>query len=379
MNATGLAPHGDPDAVRWIAVRHGADHIHLVATLVRQDGTTAWAWNERYKAQTAARDLEHRYRLHRLGPADHTSHHRPSPAEQNKTQRQGLRQIPRDQLRHQVRAAAAATNNEEDFFTHLHDNGVLVRLRHSTTNPDTTTGYAVGLPHHTTPSGDTIWYSGGRLAPDLTLPQLRKRWKPTAEPTHGPRTPSRQRHDLFDRAATIAQLAADEITHGPAGPEAAFATAYGAADLLTALAAAVEGPDGGPLTHAAELLDRATRPPHGRPHPPTNRANDLRALGRLIAATGRLTNDKETTSAIRLILTIALLADNLANLTQAHHRLHQANAAKAAATELRQIARATRESLELRPARPTATTRSDIAPTPSGRERRVSTARADRR
>jgi hypothetical protein len=40
MHRTGLAAYGqEDDAVRWIAVRHAADHIHLVAMLARQDGT----------------------------------------------------------------------------------------------------------------------------------------------------------------------------------------------------------------------------------------------------------------------------------------------------------------------------------------------------
>ena len=42
MHRTGLAPHGqDDDAVRWIAVRHAADHVHIVGTLARQDGAPA--------------------------------------------------------------------------------------------------------------------------------------------------------------------------------------------------------------------------------------------------------------------------------------------------------------------------------------------------
>ena len=40
MHRTGLAPYGEEDdAVRWVAIRHGQDHIHIVAMLARQDGT----------------------------------------------------------------------------------------------------------------------------------------------------------------------------------------------------------------------------------------------------------------------------------------------------------------------------------------------------
>ena len=51
-----------------------------------------------------------------------------------------------------------------------------VRLRHDTHNPGEVTGYAVGLPGDLTADGDQIYYGGGKLAPDLTLPKLRRRW-----------------------------------------------------------------------------------------------------------------------------------------------------------------------------------------------------------
>jgi hypothetical protein len=42
VDAVGLAPAGELDAVRCVAVRHADDHIHVMATLVRQDGRTVW-------------------------------------------------------------------------------------------------------------------------------------------------------------------------------------------------------------------------------------------------------------------------------------------------------------------------------------------------
>jgi hypothetical protein len=43
VDAVGVALAGGPAAARWVAVRHGADHVHIVATLVRQGGGTVWA------------------------------------------------------------------------------------------------------------------------------------------------------------------------------------------------------------------------------------------------------------------------------------------------------------------------------------------------
>jgi hypothetical protein len=38
VDRTELSPYGQEDeAVRWVAVRHGEDHIHIVAMLARQD------------------------------------------------------------------------------------------------------------------------------------------------------------------------------------------------------------------------------------------------------------------------------------------------------------------------------------------------------
>jgi hypothetical protein len=338
--AVGIAPHGDPDAVRWVAIRHADDHIHIVATLVRQDGDTVRAWNDGIKSQAAARDLEERYGLYRVGPVDRTSHRRPTAAEQNKTQRQGRSEIPRDRLRRDVRAAAAAAVDETEFFTGLRAAGVLVRLRHSTTNPNEVTGYAVGLPDHHTTVGDTVWYGGGRLAPDLTLPQLRRRWHPvrgTASRVGRSGACTDQRAAAFGRATAATQSAAERLARSDTNDDTS-AVAYSAADVLTSAARAFEGRRGGPLTDAAETFDRAAREPNRRLPGRSGTTGELRAMSRLIAVMGRLTGDHDTAAALQLILQMSMLADNLADLREAQQRLHQARAARHAADQLRTVA-----------------------------------------
>jgi hypothetical protein len=344
MAAVGLAPHRDYQAVRWLAVRHAEDHIHLVATLVRQHGRTAWGWNERRLAQAACRDLEQRYGLYRLGPVDHTSHRRPEPAELNKATRLGQPEIPRDRLRREVRAAAAATD-EADFFGRLRGAGLLVKLRESSINPGEITGYAVGLPGHHTAAGTTVWYGGGRLAPDLTLPKLRHRWRP-GEPVRTGQAPGAwagraARAEAFRRAANAANRAADDLRRLTAtNPQAASAIAQAAADVLTATARATEGRRGGPITNAAEAFDRAARDPHGRPPPRHRSADQLRAMSRLISVMGRLAGDDDTTAALQLVLQLAALAENLANLRESQQRLHQVRDARHVAELLRSSSRA---------------------------------------
>lgn len=58
MHTAGIAPDGDPLACRWIAVRHADDHIHIVATTVREDGRRPKIHNCGMRAQTEVRLIE---------------------------------------------------------------------------------------------------------------------------------------------------------------------------------------------------------------------------------------------------------------------------------------------------------------------------------
>jgi hypothetical protein len=136
MHRTGLSPDGqEDDAVRWIAVRHGDDHIHIVAMLARQDGRRPRLSNDRYRVREACRAAEERYGLRRTAPGDRTAARPPSRAESEKATRNGRTEPPRVTLRRAVSHAAAAAGNEEEFFTLLRDSGVLIRARNSTRNP----------------------------------------------------------------------------------------------------------------------------------------------------------------------------------------------------------------------------------------------------
>jgi hypothetical protein len=358
VTAVGLAPHGDADAVRWVAVRHNDDHIHLVATLVRQDRRTAWPWQDKRKAQTACRDLEDRYGLYRVAPPGKGSRRWPSPAEVNKaarlhaaassrarpgrraSQAGGRRPALREVLRRRVREVAAIATDEQDFFARLAHAGVRVKLRRSTRDPRQMTGYAVGLHGHATASGDTVFYGGGRLAPDLTLPQLRSRWTGAPPSTAGGNAARLAATgtlppDVAHRAAKTVRDA-HEAMRAASSPGVASAIAYAAADLLTATARAWEGRAGGPLSEAAEWFDRAAHDLRGRvPARRVSQAGQLRTMARMIAVMGTVSRDLDTLAALHLVFTLAALAESLADLRDAQDRLHQAWAARHAAEHLR--------------------------------------------
>jgi len=330
MHCTGLSSHGqEDDAVRWIAIRHGPDHIHIVAMLARQDGARVSTWCERYRVRDACRAAEQRYRLRSTAPADRTAHRRPTRAEQEKSARRGLGEPPRITLRRHIATVAAQARSAEEFFARLDQAGVQVRLRYSSKNPGQITGYSVSLPGDTTKDGNAICYGGGKLAADLSWPRLCQRWATTHPPE--PQLTAQERQDLWDHAAGIAGSAAEQIRYWSAtNPDAAADAAWAAGDALRVTAAALGNSI---LRQAADDFDRAARNQYGHIPAPTPIGNQLRYAARLISAYAYLTRDRAFTPLI-LIIRLAALAEAVAELRQAQQCDHQAEAALRAARQL---------------------------------------------
>ncbi|WP_024936262.1 relaxase/mobilization nuclease domain-containing protein [Actinomadura welshii] len=176
MHRTGMAPAGDVDAVRWIAVWHADDHVHIVATLARPDGIRPEVWNDGYRVRDACRVVEERFGLRSTAPADRTAARRPKRGETEKAVRRGQSVPSRTLLRQKVQTAAAGADSEREFFERLRADGVLVRQRFSQRTAGAVTGYAVAAPGDVNADGQPVWYGGAKLAADLTLPKLRHRW-----------------------------------------------------------------------------------------------------------------------------------------------------------------------------------------------------------
>jgi hypothetical protein len=142
--------------VRWAAVRHADNHVHVVATLVRQDGRRVFPHHDFFRARETSLAVEEQYGLTRTSPVDRTAVAGTTRAEQRKHQAAtharatvGLRPAAgpdRDVLRRLVRQALAGTDGWDQFRERLRTSGLLVRERYSTVSPDELTGYAVALP-----------------------------------------------------------------------------------------------------------------------------------------------------------------------------------------------------------------------------------------
>jgi hypothetical protein len=355
MHRTDLACRGEEDdAVRWVAVRHADDHIHIVATLARQDGARPRVSNDYYRVREACLAAETRYSLRRTAPADRTAATRPTRAESEKATRQGRPEPARVTLQREISTAAAAAATEAEFFAALHQAGILVRQRHSTRNPAEITGYAVALPASTTSTGAPVWYSGGKLAADLTLPKLRRRWAnvPEAESrAPGSLTPQ-ERAAIWDHVGQTCTNAAHQIQTATTPAEAADA-AWAAADVLH-IAASVLGDR--TVRTAACAYSRAARHPYGRIPRPTSAGRDLRRAARLRSATARTAHDRDRARAA-LIVRLAALASAVSDLRHAQHHAAQAAAARHAAQHLLAAHRQRRDAhLQGRARQPTAAT-----------------------
>lgn len=184
MHRCGLARRGDLSGCRWVAVRHADDHIHIVATLVRQDGTRAEPHNDYYRLAEACAAAERRFGLAVTPGRDRTAAVRPSRAETERARRAGRAEPARDELRRRVQLVAAQSADVPQFLIRLREEGLLVRRRDSHTQPGEITGYAVALPDYRAADGQPVWFGGGRLAADLSLPKLRARWIEPAPSNH---------------------------------------------------------------------------------------------------------------------------------------------------------------------------------------------------
>lgn len=182
MDDMGFTDSSGKAPCQWVAVHHGTstagnDHIHIVASRVREDGTKWSDWSDFLKAQTAARNLEKQFGLIELGQH---SERGLKPAEQLGDRETGSTREPaRHRLERLVRSSAMASTTEGEFVRRLRRQELLVNARFADGGRAVVTGYSVA---ERPPAGmDPVWFGGGKLAKDLTLPALRTAWTDTPE------------------------------------------------------------------------------------------------------------------------------------------------------------------------------------------------------
>ncbi|MFD5372097.1 relaxase/mobilization nuclease domain-containing protein [Streptomyces sp. NPDC127103] len=337
MHATGVAEKDDGQAARWIAVRHAPDHIHIVATLARQDGMKVRLSQDKKKMQAVARELEERYGLRRLASGDRTASVWPTTAEVEKAKRKGLDEPPRITLQGKVRQAAATAGSDDEFFAAIQRAGI--RLNKRTAPDGAVTGYSVALPGDRTGAGRAMWFSGSRLAPDLSLPRVRERW------TGVPATAGTADAGQVTSQAAAWQAAAWQVHQaaailGQAGNEAGAGEMVALSDFLTTYAAQAPAEVRQELRDAARAFERAGRAPTSR-QMHSDASRHLRMATQLVVMSASLgVNGGEAAAAITILVAVALAVIAAQRFHQAaQHRAQEQAAAQAgyhlrAATEV---------------------------------------------
>ena len=279
---------------RWVVIRHGrsaggSDHAHLVVTLVAEDGSKASVHNDRPRAQNACRELEQRFGLHRVEARTRQAgsralKHGELAADRRRGRGVGERgglaeRSSRQTLERIVRACATASRHEAEFVRQLREQGVQARPRYAEGGTSEVVGYSVRLPDTGHGPHGSVWYGGGRLARDLTLPALRRSWQQGDDARRravtewgspapvGRRSPAGRRAELEQRAlmwhrcTTELERVRRQLRAAGSEPAAIAHAAREGAGVLAAWSIALEANQPGPLARAARQLARSAELP----------------------------------------------------------------------------------------------------------------------
>ncbi|MFD5563826.1 relaxase/mobilization nuclease domain-containing protein [Kitasatospora griseola] len=345
VHATGIAPDGDDHGCRWIAVRHAEDHIHIMATTVREDGRRPRNKRDGQRAQAECRKIEKELGLRQLNSGDGTAAPRPTSAEQAKAQRAGHRQTAKQWLHEQAQAVAAASRNEQEYFSTLAALGIHIRYRIGPETGDVL-GYSLARPGDVNAEGEPVCFGGSTLAPDLSINRLRERFTTQpATPKPGTATPNQWRQaDTVLRDTARFAFPGRHHTDEEGGSEEfapdaavqAHAAAFG--ELLHTAALAAPAHACTELRAAATAFNRANRSRIRAEH---QQAVALRSAAKELLYTGGFGKDGSAAAALLSTSVFVLIA--IARWHQARGHQQQAAAAQQALVHLRTAYRQTAE------------------------------------
>ncbi|MBK3585189.1 mobilization protein [Streptomyces sp. MBT57] len=321
-------PYGDPDACRWVAVRHAEDHIHIVATKVRGDLRPARNWNDFLRADKELVAVEKEYGLRQVPRGDRTAAKRPTRAEQEKARRTGNARTSREHLRTIVRTAVSAATTTTELFQIIEGTGALVDVQYFPSGD--IRGYKAALSDDTNAQGEPVWFSGSTLAPDLSYPKIAERL--TATET---KLTEQTGTTAWRRFAIAVDQTPDHLAHDEDEDEAGQAHITVLAEALDALPLVAPVGLRPQLAQAATVFERAARSRIPAQH---QQAQATRCAVKAVLREPAPQDGALLTIALDALL-LAVIAAQHWHRTRQHHQ--QAEAARQTVTPLRTAYRAT--------------------------------------
>ncbi|MFD5453992.1 relaxase/mobilization nuclease domain-containing protein [Streptomyces olivaceus] len=325
VQAAGIARAGDDLACRWIAVRHADDHIHILATTVREDGRRPKLHGSGLRVGDACREIEKDYGLRQLKEGDGTGSRRPTQAEMHKAERLGWDQTSAEWLQDRIRAVIPHVTSTEEFIAYLEAAGVEVQVRRGPSGD--LLGYAAGRPGDVKEAGEQIYHPGSKISPDLSLPEIKARLessRPEEHPTARRNHPSTPWHQATDALDTLHTDLADD-THAQA-----HITALG--ELLEATAQTAPGPLRAELQAASAAFARAQR---SQIRAEDRAAHALRSVARDIVHTATGPDGSAMAALVAALVWATIVA---ARWHEAKYHAHQTDAARQAVHHLKAAA-----------------------------------------
>lgn len=273
MDAMGFSEVGGKAPVRWVAVRHGVsvnghNHVHIAATIVRDDGTKATVFRDYKKMSAYAAQVEREYGLVVVGGRTTRGGPGLTRAEIEQAERDGRPEAVHTTLARLVREARTTSADEGEFVRRLRLSGVAIRPRWgaggSREGTEAVVGYSVGLGG----DGETVWFGGGRLGSDLSLPQLRQFWEAspaeTAAATEVWRSRGHRGREVnavssaeWRRASRVLDKTYEALLDLPVDSPQWPVVARELSGLYAAWSRRLEGRHPGPLARAADVLAQA--------------------------------------------------------------------------------------------------------------------------
>jgi hypothetical protein len=284
----------------WVAIGHGVSaqgnqHIHIAGSIVRNDGSVVKIWQDRRTLSRVCAEVEHTYGLTVVEGREGRGLPGLTRAELERTAREQWAEPPRITLARIVREASFASIDEAEFVRRLRESGALARPRFETGGREAVVGYSVALR---TGDGDTpIWFGGGKLARDLTLPNLRQLWELSAADQKAAvaewiatksNVPGREAMlgmaDDWQRAAASVERAVEKLRVIPVSDLAAWrGAARETSGVFAAWSRRCEGDSPGPLADSADALARSAQYRSGDPASCRAAVRDFRGIAAVVA------------------------------------------------------------------------------------------------